>query len=70
MYSPFRTAALCGALSGLLLALPALIEAFTGETSATSVLFALSPRSRCPCSPRCTAGRARSPAASGTSPTP
>ncbi|MFD9331375.1 hypothetical protein [Streptomyces sp. NPDC060065] len=43
MYSPFRTAALCGALSGLLLALPALIEAFTGETSATSVLFALSP---------------------------
>lgn len=50
MSSPntFRTAALCGALSGLLLALPALIEAFTGETSATSVLFALSPRSRCP----------------------
>ncbi|MGW3410907.1 hypothetical protein [Streptomyces sp. NPDC000888] len=45
MTSPntFRTAALCGSLSGLLLALPALIEAFTGETSATSVLFALSP---------------------------
>ncbi|MCX5557310.1 hypothetical protein [Streptomyces sp. NBC_00038] len=45
MSSPntFRTAALCGALSGLLLAFPALIEAFTGETSATSVLFALSP---------------------------
>ena len=39
----FRTAALCGTLSGLLLALPALTEAFTGETTATSVLLALSP---------------------------
>jgi hypothetical protein len=41
--STFRAGALCGLLSGLLLALPALVEAFTGETSATSVLFALSP---------------------------
>ncbi|WP_151480333.1 hypothetical protein [Streptomyces albicerus] len=41
--STFRAGALCGLLSGLLIALPALVEAFTGETSATSVLFALSP---------------------------
>ncbi|MEV0175304.1 hypothetical protein AB0I00_29815 [Streptomyces sp. NPDC050803] len=38
-----RTAALCGTLSGLLIALPGLIEAFTGETAATSFLLALSP---------------------------
>jgi hypothetical protein len=41
--STFRTGALCGLLSGLLIALPALVEAFTGETSATSVPLALSP---------------------------
>lgn len=41
--STVRAGALCGVLSGLLLALPALIEAFTGETSATSVPLALSP---------------------------
>lgn len=41
--STLRADALCGALSGLLIALPALVEAFTGETSATSVAFALSP---------------------------
>ncbi|MEV0224064.1 hypothetical protein [Streptomyces sp. NPDC050704] len=40
--SPFRVGALCGLLSGLLIALPSLVEAFTGETSATSVLLALS----------------------------
>ncbi|MFE2216241.1 hypothetical protein ACFW93_30400 [Streptomyces canus] len=38
-----RHGALCGALAGLLIALPALVEAFTGETAATSVLLALSP---------------------------
>ncbi|CAM5386032.1 hypothetical protein [Streptomyces aurantiogriseus] len=38
-----RAGALCGALSGLLIALPGLIEAFTGETAATSLLLALSP---------------------------
>ncbi|MFE2041485.1 hypothetical protein ACFXAZ_11240 [Streptomyces sp. NPDC059477] len=37
------TGALCGALSGLLIALPGLIEAFTGETAATSLLLALAP---------------------------
>ncbi|MFD3309757.1 hypothetical protein [Streptomyces sp. NPDC058694] len=41
--STFRAGALCGALSGLLIALPALVEAFTGETSATSVPLGLSP---------------------------
>lgn len=41
--STLRADALCGALSGLLISLPALVEAFTGETSATSVAFALSP---------------------------
>ncbi|MCX4706170.1 hypothetical protein [Streptomyces sp. NBC_01373] len=41
--STFRAGALCGLLSGLLISLPALVEAFTGETSATSVPFALSP---------------------------
>ncbi|MFC4463711.1 hypothetical protein ACFPH6_03735 [Streptomyces xiangluensis] len=40
--STFRAGALCGLLSGLLIALPALVEAFTGETSATSVPLALS----------------------------
>ncbi|KOT88198.1 hypothetical protein ADK86_33205 [Streptomyces sp. NRRL F-5755] len=38
-----RTGALCGALSGLLIALPALVEFFTGETAATSFFLALSP---------------------------
>jgi hypothetical protein len=38
-----RLGALCGALSGLLIALPALVEAFTGETAATSLLLALAP---------------------------
>ncbi|WP_149830249.1 hypothetical protein [Streptomyces tailanensis] len=41
--STFRAGALCGALSGLLIALPGLVEAFTGETSATSVPLALAP---------------------------
>jgi len=41
--STFRVGALCGALSGLLIALPALVEAFTGETTATSVPLAVSP---------------------------
>ncbi|GCB47481.1 hypothetical protein [Streptomyces sp. NL15-2K] len=41
--STFRVGALCGALSGLLIALPGLVEAFTGETSATSVPLALAP---------------------------
>ena len=41
--STIRVGALCGALSGLLIALPALVEAFTGETSATSVPLGLSP---------------------------
>lgn len=38
-----RAGALCGVLAGLLIALPALVEIFTGETSATSVLLVLSP---------------------------
>ncbi|MGP4052454.1 hypothetical protein [Streptomyces sp. 2A115] len=38
----FRVGALCGLLAGLLIALPGLVEAFTGETSATSVPLALS----------------------------
>ncbi|WAZ19844.1 hypothetical protein STRCI_000921 [Streptomyces cinnabarinus] len=38
-----RPAALCGAFAGLLIALSALVEAFTGETSATSCLLAVSP---------------------------
>ncbi|GGX63336.1 hypothetical protein GCM10010515_33750 [Streptomyces fructofermentans] len=38
-----RLGALCGTLSGLLIALPSLVEAFTGETAATSLLLALSP---------------------------
>ncbi|MEU2281905.1 hypothetical protein ABZ614_08200 [Streptomyces sp. NPDC013178] len=41
--STLRADALCGALSGLLIALAGLVEAFTGETSATSVAFALAP---------------------------
>lgn len=41
--STLRAGALCGLLSGLLITLPALVEAFTGETSATSVPLALSP---------------------------
>lgn len=38
-----RPGALCGAAAGLLIALPALVEAFTGETAATSLFLALSP---------------------------
>ncbi|MFF1292717.1 MULTISPECIES: hypothetical protein [unclassified Streptomyces] len=38
-----RFGALCGVLSGLLIALPAAVEAFTGETAVTSLLLALSP---------------------------
>ncbi|MGV9456681.1 hypothetical protein [Streptomyces sp. NPDC003635] len=38
-----RQGALCGALSGVLIALSALVEAFTGETSATSCVLAVSP---------------------------
>ncbi|MGW1779319.1 hypothetical protein ACWCQQ_09275 [Streptomyces sp. NPDC002143] len=41
--STLRAGALCGALAGLLIALPGLVEAFTGETSATSVPLALAP---------------------------
>ncbi|MER6957520.1 MULTISPECIES: hypothetical protein [unclassified Streptomyces] len=41
--STFRAGALCGVLAGLLIALPGLVEAFTGETSATSVPLALAP---------------------------
>lgn len=41
--STFRVGALCGLLSGLLIALPSLVEAFTGETTATSVPLGLSP---------------------------
>ncbi|MEU9783680.1 hypothetical protein AB0H92_22405 [Streptomyces phaeochromogenes] len=41
--STFRVGALCGVLAGLLIALPALVEAFTGETTATSVPLGLSP---------------------------
>ncbi|MFC8428260.1 hypothetical protein [Streptomyces sp. NPDC057253] len=40
---PARPGALCGVLAGLLIALPGLVEAFTGETAATSVLLAFSP---------------------------
>nr|WP_063826037.1 hypothetical protein [Streptomyces antibioticus] len=40
---PIRLGALCGVLAGLLIALPALVEAFTGETTATSLLLALAP---------------------------
>lgn len=41
--STFRAGALCGVLSSLMIALPGLVEAFTGETSATSVPLALAP---------------------------
>ena len=41
--STFRAGALCGVLAGLLIVLPSLVEAFTGETSATSVPLALAP---------------------------
>ncbi|MEV7197539.1 hypothetical protein AB0N81_37980 [Streptomyces sp. NPDC093510] len=40
---PYRIGALSGLLAGLLIALPALVEAFTGETTATSFFLALSP---------------------------
>ncbi|WP_241845347.1 hypothetical protein [Streptomyces silvensis] len=38
-----RLGALSGLLSGLLITLPSLVEAFTGETAATSFFLALSP---------------------------
>ncbi|KAA6223568.1 hypothetical protein CP973_18040 [Streptomyces albofaciens JCM 4342] len=38
-----RIGALAGTLAGLLIALPALVEIFTGETTATSFFLALSP---------------------------
>jgi hypothetical protein len=38
-----RVGALSGALSGLLIALPGLVEAFVGETAVTSFFLALSP---------------------------
>lgn len=38
-----RVGALCGALASLMIALPSMVEAFTGETAATSVLLGLSP---------------------------
>ncbi|PSL53942.1 hypothetical protein B0I31_108389 [Saccharothrix carnea] len=38
-----RFGAFCGALSGLLIALPGAIEAFTGETAATSLVIGVSP---------------------------
>lgn len=38
-----RFGAWCGALSGLFIALPGAVEAFTGETAATSVVLGLSP---------------------------
>ncbi|MFI6277692.1 hypothetical protein [Streptomyces sp. NPDC050988] len=41
--STIRAGALCGVLSSLLIALPSLVEAFTGETTATSVPLGLSP---------------------------
>ncbi|WP_409236529.1 hypothetical protein [Streptomyces sp. PA5.6] len=40
---PVRLGALSGVLAGLLIALPGLVEAFTGETAATSFFLALSP---------------------------
>ncbi|MEU6373583.1 hypothetical protein [Streptomyces sp. NPDC046909] len=41
--SASRAGALFGVLSGLLIAVPGLVEAFTGETSATGVPLALAP---------------------------
>ncbi|MDT9695300.1 hypothetical protein [Streptomyces sp. P17] len=39
----FRFGAVCGILSGLFIALPGAIEAFTGETTATSFVLGVSP---------------------------
>ncbi|MGW0912597.1 hypothetical protein ACWD1Z_12730 [Streptomyces sp. NPDC002784] len=39
----FRFGAVCGILSGLFIGLPGAIEAFTGETAATSFVLGLSP---------------------------
>lgn len=39
----FRFGAVCGVLSGLFIALPGAIEAFTGETTATSFVLGVSP---------------------------
>ncbi|MDN3023539.1 hypothetical protein [Streptomyces sp. S.PB5] len=41
--STSRIGALCGVLAGLLTAVPGLVEAFTGETSATGVPLAFAP---------------------------
>lgn len=38
-----RFSAVCGALSGLFIAVPGAIEGFTGETAATSVVIGISP---------------------------
>ena len=38
-----RFGAFCGALSGLFIALPGAVEAFTGETTATSLVIGISP---------------------------
>ncbi|MEJ3744430.1 hypothetical protein WEI85_14180 [Actinomycetes bacterium KLBMP 9797] len=38
-----RLGTLCGVVSGLFIALPGAVEAFTGETAPTSVVLALSP---------------------------
>lgn len=38
-----RLGAVCGALSGLFIALPGAVEAFTGETAATSFVLGVSP---------------------------
>jgi hypothetical protein len=40
----FRFGAVCGILSGLFIGLPGAIEAFTGETAATSFVLGLSGR--------------------------
>ncbi|MFI7320665.1 hypothetical protein [Streptomyces venezuelae] len=40
---PARLGALSGVLAGLLIGLPSFVEAFTGETAATSFFLALSP---------------------------
>ncbi|MER7575000.1 hypothetical protein [Streptomyces sp. NPDC126514] len=39
----FRFGAVCGILSGLFIGLPGAVEAFTGETAATSFVLGLSP---------------------------
>lgn len=43
-----RFGAVCGALSGLLIAVPGALEAFTGETLATSLVLGVSPAMAAP----------------------